>query len=201
MSASTVFAVLAPLPEFPQRGAARVARQSLHARLAVRASAEAAGARLAALDKDVDGVPLPSAGWLWSPSHSRASVAGVVHRAAVGIDVEDAREVRAELRERVLSPAERALIDANDTTAFLRVWTAKEALLKELGLGLAGLARCNVIAVESADVLLVACDGTRRRVCQFVGAERVASLSSADEAHVAWIVLATPLAESAEVCA
>ncbi len=199
MSTSTVFAVLAPLPELALRGSERVARQSSHARLAVHASAGVTGATLGALEKNVDDVPLPSAGWFWSPSHSRASVAGVVHRAAVGIDVEDAREVRTELRERVLNPAERALLDAHDAVAFLRAWTAKEALLKELHLGLGGLARCSIVAVETSDTMLVTCDGARRRVRQFVSVERVASVSTADDASVTWVILAAPFESAVEV--
>lgn len=70
----------------------------------------------------------------------------------VGVDVEAlTRPVRAQaIVERYFAPAERAhfgsLPRSRSSKEFIRYWTAKEAVLKAVGLGLArGLSRCEVI--------------------------------------------------------
>lgn len=79
----------------------------------------------------------------FSVSHSGdvAMIAVVLDDAAVGVDIEVHRDVDHEaLARRFFSPTEVAVLDALATevraTAFFRCWTAKEAYLKGLGLGL-----------------------------------------------------------------
>ena len=76
-------------------------------------------------------------------SHSgELALIAVAHRLRIGIDVERLRPGRDPLRvaNRYFSPAEvaavRAIPAADRPEAFLRYWTAKEALAKGLGLGL-----------------------------------------------------------------
>lgn len=91
-----------------------------------------------------------------SLSHSGGWIAAAVSRSGrVGIDVEAVRDVHAPLARRCLSETELDWLDGADTGAsrnqrFFRLWTAKEAFLKALGVGL---------AVDPRDVpLAVSCD-------------------------------------------
>lgn len=109
----------------------------------------------------------------FSLSHS-ASVAlvAVTREARVGVDVEVIRARRhlEKLAARVLTPDElrawRVVPPASRTTAFLRSWTAKEAYLKALGVGLVRPLRTVPVAPDGWSVLPVA-----------VGREVVASIA------------------------
>jgi 4'-phosphopantetheinyl transferase len=99
----------------------------------------------------------------FSLSHS-ASVAlvAVAREARVGVDVEviRARRQLEKLAARVLTPDEfqtwRVVPPASRVTAFLRGWTAKEAYLKALGLGLVRPLRTVPVAPDGWSVLPVA---------------------------------------------
>ena len=192
MSAPVV--VLAPLPLALPRGRERVELQRDHARRAVRASAFAVGAELGELTKTPDDVPLPSNGWFWSLSHSPAHVAGTVSRMPIGVDVEEPREARTELVERLLSPAELALFAARDEEGFLRAWTAKEALLKEFGLGLQALSRCRILRVDASSLTL-RFDEFERTVHQFRLGSALAAVCSASSERPAFVQHESPLSE------
>ncbi|NUP95614.1 MAG: 4-phosphopantetheinyl transferase family protein [Planctomycetaceae bacterium] len=190
MSAPVV--VLAPLPLVLPRGAERVELQRDHARRAVRASARATGASLGELTKTTDDVPLPSNGWFWSLSHSPAHVAGVVSPLSIGVDVEEAREPRPELVERILGPAELELFAARGEDGFLRTWTAKEALLKEFGLGLQALSRCRILTVDH-DSLELRFDDLRRTVHQFRFGSTLAACCSDSSERPTFVLHDIPL--------
>lgn len=76
---------------------------------------------------------------------------------AVGVDVERRRPVQrvSALIERWLTPAERSELDrvrhavGDDSEAFLRVWSLKEARLKALGVGISGAARAGLDEVDA----------------------------------------------------
>lgn len=193
MSGRAVCVVIAPLPIRFKKGREVVEEQRRHARRALFHAARLAGADIAVLAQDDRGAPLPSNGWYWSLSHCASMVAGCVHRAPVGVDVEDRRDVRAEVIERVLNPSELALFERRGEAGFLRAWTAKEALLKEIGLGIAGLARCVIVEVLGDDGLILDFDGQRRRVWQNVKRDCVVAISSADGAAVDGAELRDPL--------
>lgn len=106
-----------------------------------RAAAARALAQLGLVDppRIPDGAPLPTAdGTHWSVSHTTGAAGAAVAPFAVGLDLERERELRPELVRRFLSPEEPAL------DPFV-AWTAKEAVLKKLGIGMAGLARCRIV--------------------------------------------------------
>jgi phosphopantetheinyl transferase len=180
-----IIVVVAQLVLQSQRGAARVAQMRMQARRALGISALSSGAEIDVFAKDSNDVPLPNRGWFWSLSHCPTHVAAAVHHAPIGVDVESSRDVKRELVERVLTPSERGLLQRGGEPAFLRGWTAKEAVLKELGLGLGGLSRCTITACED-DGLVVECDAQRRRVRQLFGRERIVAVSSRDDAEVEW---------------
>lgn len=101
---------------------------------------------------------LPALGWATSLAHADGLVAVAVVPAGaagpVGIDVERADAASVDW---VLTPAERAAV-ADDRSAFARVWTAKEALLKATGEGVHG--DLTSLAVDPASLAYV--DARRR---------------------------------------
>jgi 4'-phosphopantetheinyl transferase len=121
------------------------------------------GARLRATPRDVPvtrtttGKPLAE-GVHFNVSHSGDLIlVAVSHDRAVGVDVERRREVqRVEaLVARWLTDEERETLGAlraageNESDAFLRVWSLKEARLKALGVGISGATGA---AVQDVDV-------------------------------------------------
>lgn len=195
---SKLFVVTAPLPSEPRVGRARVLLQSEHARRAARLSAQAALAPQMHFEKDANDVPQPYQGWNWSVSHCARFVAGVVCELRVGVDVEHLRDARAEVVERVLSAEELALLGELTSQVFLRAWTAKESVLKELGAGLGKLERCRIASIEGPDALGLECDGLRRTVRQLIEPEFVASVSCADGLQAVWLSVRTPISSAAE---
>lgn len=117
---------------FARRGLARRA-------VARRLKCDASSVEIA---RDADGAPrllAPSCGLHVSLSSRDELVAAAVADHAVGVDVE-AIGAAFDAPVNVLHPAERAAIEAAGESGhecFLRIWTAKEAYLKALGLGLA----------------------------------------------------------------
>lgn len=149
--------------ELPSRE--RVALASERAREALSCAARRSGAVLGTLDKDASDAPLPSNGWHWSIAHSGPCVAGVVCRQPVGVDLEPLAERRPELVAAVLDSTERALLVPFGEAGFVRGWTAKEAVLKKLGVGLTELSRCRIVSVDAeAEVIELDHDGRGHRV-------------------------------------
>ena len=71
-------------------------------------------------------------------SHCREAVACVVSSRPVGIDVESIREYRPSLVHYTMSDEETAAVEGADdpATAFIRLWTMKEATVKLCGTGI-----------------------------------------------------------------
>ena len=125
-------------------------------------------------------------GFNWSHSGGRALIA-VARGITPGIDLEQLRP-RAhvlELARRFFTPDEAAALtalpDAARNTAFLQQWTAKEAVLKSLGRGIAfGLHRLDV-AGAGAPLALTWLDGDDAGAWQLqpldVGTQHVATLA------------------------
>ena len=115
----------------------------------------AAHLRCAPLDIEISATPgekprlLSPAGLTFSYSHA-AHVAAIAVSGGgeLGVDIEEpdpSRDYRG-IADRFFHSEERAYLDAlgGGSTAFLRIWTAKEALLKATGEGLRGLERMHV---------------------------------------------------------
>ena len=128
-----------------------------------------------------DGPPLPAGGTYWSASHTQGAAGAAVAPFPVGFDLERARALRPELARRFLSPAEPPIEP-------LVAWTAKEAVLKKLGLGMAGLSRCRIVARSGEGRLQLDFDGARHEVLLAQRGELRAALShdGGERVHVEW---------------
>lgn len=156
------------IPDASARGTARVTLLRVAAMAALVEAAKAAGAVLGKLEKDARDAPLPSNGWHWSLSHTSLGnlglVAAAVSRSPVGVDAEAVGTPRPEVAEQALSAAERRLFGStDDAQAFTRAWTAKEAVLKKLGLGLMALSELRIEDVDG-DLCVLERDGVRHAV-------------------------------------
>lgn len=74
-------------------------------------------------------------------SHTRQYIAIALHTAPVGVDIESPRPYKAEISERFFHPKEasylRELEKEKQSEGFTRIWTAKEAVVKQSGDGIA----------------------------------------------------------------
>jgi len=190
MDVKTLYPVVLPVPQDRRQlsGRAKVDFLRGFAREAVRRSAVHSGCRLDDLPITDKRVPLPAGGIYWSLSHKSAYVAGVCAAHPIGIDVEKVKPVDERLFHRVLDASEQRLAGAEDANRlFFRCWTAKEVVLKRVGIGLAGLSKCRVQAVTDERRLLVAYEKERFEVAQtFFDGHVAAVLMEAGEA-VAWL--------------
>lgn len=124
---------------------------SRFARKCVMISGRHSGLLPTRLETGENGEPLCDGGVYWSLSHKLDYVAGVVSDGPAGIDIEKIKPVSRRLFERVVSEAEREVFGADGAdTIFFRTFTAKEAVLKCTGTGLAGLMHVTVIRVVDA---------------------------------------------------
>ena len=65
-----------------------------------------------------------------SISHSENCVAAAVSSKPIGVDVQKIKQIKPSLIKRALTPLEQEFANSNDVSAFYRLWTAKEALIK-----------------------------------------------------------------------
>lgn len=105
--------------------------------------------------RDDLGAPLPVDGLHRSRSHSRGLAAGVVWTEPIGVDLECKLPHNPDSRRTGLSADEATLLGSADDPTFLRAWTAKEAVVKLHGHGLAGLAHARITATPSDRRLVV----------------------------------------------
>ncbi len=156
------------IPDASARGTARVALLRATALAALAQAAQSSGAQLGKLEKDERDAPIASNGWHWTISHTSLGDAGLVAAAVsrnpVGIDAEALGTPRPEVVDQALSAAERRLFrDSGEAIAFTRTWTAKEAVLKKLGLGLMSLSELRLEDVDG-DLCVLERDGVRHAV-------------------------------------
>lgn len=74
--------------------------------------------------------------WYISMSHSGNHVFCALGKAPLGIDVECVRAVAPNVKARVCTPQEQQWLTTQPETAFIELWTRKEAVVKALGMGL-----------------------------------------------------------------
>lgn len=185
-----VVALVTPDQERLRPSRERVAAQSRGAREALSLCAELAGAGTGPWEKDEEHVPLPRDGWHWSVSHDDRWAVASLARGRIGVDVERIEARRTALVDAILTPAERRLLpgaDTLDALTFARVWTAKEAVLKSVGVGLGALSRCVLTAPLGWDSAWLDFDGERCLVRQRIDRTHVLSVHTpGDDWSVRW---------------
>ena len=87
------------------------------------------------------GKPFLPDGPYFSLSHCKTGIAVATDTQPIGIDIESYRDVSPELIEHTMNQAEQDKINASDDPikTFIELWTRKEAYVKYLGTGIAGL--------------------------------------------------------------
>jgi len=169
-------------------GKDRVDHLSRAAREALRLSAERSGVILGEVLKDEKGVPCPAAGIYWSLSHKPKYVAAVVSRDKVGIDIEEMRPRPESLFARVASNEEWRLKEKSRDTFFC-YWTAKEAVLKAIGIGIGGLRTCRITSVPDDSHITLDYKGQSFLVEQLRYKNHIVSILK-DDNQIEWVVLA-----------
>ena len=184
--------VILPLRTEEQRlrGRARQQAQSRRAREALARCCEASGVRLGPLEKGDRNIPLPFHGTFWSLSHKPRFVAAVVGPAPIGIDIEEITPRTEGLHDYIASKAEWALADRSWET-FFRFWTAKEAVLKAVGVGLAHLKKARIDAILDTDNLIVDYASRPWHVGHFRFRNHIVSLTH-DGHAIAWNLVLEP---------
>lgn len=159
------------------------------ARQAATKSAALSGLELTEFPKNEKGAPLPLNGVYWSLTHKPLYVGGAAALQPLGIDLEMKRPIAMKIFDRVALGKEWQLaINAglDSRRAFFMFWTAKEALLKRLGLGLSkGLAACEIEAVNDDCEVTLSCKGQSFRVRYFDFDGHLAAVC-ADYEEICW---------------
>jgi 4'-phosphopantetheinyl transferase len=183
-----LFPVVMPVIEVERkpRGKEKVDYLSRIAREALKVSAEKSGVTLGKLLKDENGVPCPVNGNYWSLSHKPEYVAAVVSKNKVGIDIEEMKPRDELLFARAASDEEWALKERSWDT-FFRYWTAKEAILKVIGIGISGLKTCRIISVPDENHIALDFDGQFFLVEQLRYENHIVSVLKGDN-QIDWII-------------
>ena len=185
----TLFPVIMPVSRATRElsGKERAAQLSRLAREALEVSAEKSHVRLGKLLKDEKGSPCPVSGIYWSISHKPECVAAVVSKDRVGIDVEEMRP-RTELLFSYVASDEEWELEGRSWDTFFRYWTAKEATLKVIGVGIGGLKTCRIISVPDDSHIALDYKGDFFFVEQFRHQNHIAAVVKGGN-EIEWVVL------------
>jgi len=185
----TLFPVVMPVTEVGHKlsGKEKVAHLSRIAREALKLSAEKSRVSLGELPKDERGVPCPVAGNYWSLSHKPKYVAAVVSKDKVGIDIEEMKP-RAELLFPHVASDEEWELKEKSWDTFFRYWTAKEAILKVIGIGISGVKTCRIISVPDENHIVLDYKGQFFLVEQLRYKNHIISVLK-DDNEIDWIIL------------
>lgn len=182
-----------PIPPLSITGREKVKWIRDASREALRACAYLMGIHLKKLKKNSAGAPLPFAGTYWSVSHKPKFVAAVLAKCPVGIDIEELVPRSDAVIRKVISSSESSLNrDNNNLYFFFRVWTAKEAVLKTEGIGLAGLSKCRLIQVPDDSSMVLDFNGKTHNVSQIYLKKHIVSVV-AKRKSVEWVFPASLL--------
>ena len=196
----TLYPVILPVDVAAQRllGREKVTALSDCARQALRLSADRAGVALGELRKDGDDVPLPFGGYHWSVSHKPKYVAAIVGQGRMGIDIEEIRPRKENIFGYVAGSEEWRLFGGESWDSLSRCWTAKEAVLKSTGAGLAGLKSCRVADVQDDADISLSFEGRLYKVAQMRLDGHVVAVLKNDN-MVEWVVLDNSIAPKSEL--
>jgi 4'-phosphopantetheinyl transferase len=185
----TLFPVVMPVIEVEHKpsGQEKLDHLSRIAREALKLSAEKSGVRLGELFKDEKGVPCPVLGNYWSLSHKPKYVAAVVSKDKVGIDIEEMKPRTESLFAYAARDEEWGLKEKSWDT-FFRYWTAKEAALKVIGIGISGLKTCRIISVPDENHIVLDYKGQVFLVEQLRYQNHIVSVLKNNN-QIEWVVL------------
>lgn len=170
------------------KGREKVRFLSQYARAAAERSAEKAGIAIRQFSKDGKGTPLPSGGSYWSISHKPEYVAGVVSPNRIGIDIEKIRPYTKGLEKKVAAEKEWALYSLDRSELLFRFWTAKEAVLKTVGIGLAGLSACEIRKGPTRDTMTVRFENQDFYIQHLLFDNHVAAIVKEKDSRIEWTV-------------
>ncbi len=189
MIAMALFPVILPVAEVGHKlfGKEKVAELSRISREALRLSAEKSGVMLGELMKNEDDVPCPFDGNYWSLSHKPKYVTAVVSKEMIGIDIEEVRPRSESIFSLVASDEEWELSQDRSWHTFFRYWTAKEAALKAVGIGIGGLKVCRIIAVPDENHIVLNYRDRLFRVEQLDYKNHIVSVLKNDK-EVEWVI-------------
>ena len=185
----TLFPVILPVAEAGHKlsGREKVSRLSRIAREALRLSAERGGLTLGELRKDKNDVPCPFDGNYWSLAHKSKYVTAVVSKEKIGIDIEEIKPRSESIFDRVASEEEWELSKDRSWDIFFRYWTAKEATLKAIGIGIGGLKACRVTSIPDENHIVLNYRGRSFQVEQFYYRNHIVSVLK-DDNEIEWII-------------
>jgi 4'-phosphopantetheinyl transferase len=185
----TLFPVILPVPPSEHRlsGKQKVTELSRIAREALRLSAEKNGVVLGKLKKNEDDVPCPFDGNYWSLSHKPKYVAAVISKEMVGIDIEEIKPRSESMFGAVASDEEWELSPDKSWDTFFRYWTAKEAALKAVGVGVGGLKACRIISVPDKSHIVLSYRDSQFRVEQLHHKNHIVSVLKNDN-EIEWVI-------------
>jgi 4'-phosphopantetheinyl transferase len=185
----TLFPVILPVAQAGPKlsGRERVSRLSRIAREALRLSAEKGGVTLGELHKDLNDVPCPFNGNYWSLAHKPKYVAAVMSKERVGIDIEEIKPRQESIFSLVASDQEWDLGKEESWYTFFRYWTAKEATLKAIGIGIGGLKACRVVSVPDENHVVLDYGGHLYRVEQLYHKNHIVSVLK-DNSEIEWLI-------------
>jgi len=185
----TLFPVVLPVAEESKKlsGKGKIDHLGRSARKALKLSAEKSGVTLGKLLKDANGAPCPVNGSHWSLSHKPEYVAAVVSKEKVGIDIEEVKPRDELLFARVASDQEWELREKS-WDALFRYWTAKEAILKVIGIGIGGLKTCRIISVPDENHIVLDYEGQVFLVEQLRYKNHIVSVLK-DDNQINWVIL------------
>jgi 4'-phosphopantetheinyl transferase len=183
-----LFPVVMPVIEVEHktRGKEKADYLSRIAREALKLSAEKSGVSLGKLPKDENGAPCPVNGNHWSVSHKPEYVAAVVSKDKIGIDIEEMKPRDELLFARVAGGQEWELEERSWYT-FFRYWTAKEAILKVIGIGISGLRTCRIASIPDENHIALDYSGQLFLVEQLCYNNHIVSVLKGDN-QIDWIV-------------
>jgi 4'-phosphopantetheinyl transferase len=113
-------------------------------------------------------------------------VAAVVSKDKIGIDIEEMKPRDELLFARVASDKEWELKERSWDT-FFRYWTAKEAILKVIGIGISGLKTCRIISVPDENHIALDYNGQLFLVEQLRYKNHIVSVLKGDN-QIDWII-------------
>lgn len=199
--AHRIFPVILPVPprDHGLKGRERVVALSRLARQALKICSEKGGFQLGKLEKDANGAPMPFDGHYWSLTHKPKYVGAVVSLQKTGIDIEKIRAISSPMFKRVADDEEWRLGGSRSEMLFFRFWTAKEAVLKAEGVGMAGLSNCVVKRLWDRQHLEIVCRDKKYLIEQVYFNSHIAAVVK-NRLDSQWTIQHTHVKRSEEPC-